>query len=66
MGSGQDLFRRSLVSRIKGPTRLAAVMAAIAIVLTVAPFSDDKVVRQVMIAGVVPLIGWILTTAVHV
>jgi small-conductance mechanosensitive channel len=64
--SGQDLFRRSLVSRIKGPTRLAAVMAAIAIVLTVAPFSDDKVVRQVMIAGVVVLIGWILTTAVHV
>ncbi len=64
--SGQDLFRRSLVSRIKGPTRLAAVMAAISIALTLAPLSDDKIVRQIMIVGFVLLIGWILTTVLHV
>ncbi len=64
--SGQDLFRRSLVSRIKGPSRLAAIMVAIAIALTIAPLSDGKVGRHVMIAGVLILTGWILTTALHV
>ncbi len=62
----QDLFRRSLVSRIKGPSRLAAIMAALAFALTIVPLSDDRFVRKLMIVGLVILTGWIGTTTLHV
>jgi small-conductance mechanosensitive channel len=66
--NGQDLFRRSLVSRSRGPSRLAAIMLAIALAVTIAPLSSDEAatVRQVMIVGIVVLTGWILATAVRV
>jgi small-conductance mechanosensitive channel len=65
---GQDLFRRSLVSRIKGPSQLAAIMLAIALAVTVAPLSIDQAatVRQAMIVGIVILTGWSLATVLHV
>jgi len=65
---GQDLLRRSLVSRIKGPSRLAAIMLAVALAVTIAPLSADQAaaVRQVMIAGIVILTGWSLATVLHV
>jgi hypothetical protein len=62
----QDLFRRSLVSRVKGPTRLAVAMAALAIASSFVPLSDEKFIRKLMIVGIVILIGWIATTALHV
>ena len=66
--SGQDLFRRSLASRIKGLARLAAIMLAIAFAVTIAPLSNDQAaaVRQIMIVGMIILTGWSLTTALHV
>jgi len=66
--SGQDLFRRSLASRIKGPSRLAAIMLAIALAVTIAPLSSDQaaVVRRLMIVGIVILTGWGLATVLHV
>jgi small-conductance mechanosensitive channel len=65
---GQDLLRRSLVSRIKGPSRLAAIMLAVALAVTIAPLSDDQAaaVRHVMIAGIVILTGWSLAAVLHV
>ncbi len=66
MVSDQDLFRRSLVSRVKGPSRLAAILVGMAVILTIVPLSDDRMVRQLMIVGIVILTGWILTTALHV
>jgi small-conductance mechanosensitive channel len=62
----QSLFRRSLVSRIKGPSRLAVAMAALAIGSSIVPLSDEKFVRKLMIVGIVILIGWIASTALHV
>jgi small-conductance mechanosensitive channel len=66
--SGQDLFRRSLVSRMQGPSRLAAVMLATALAATIAPLTDGEAaaVRQVTIVGIVVVTGWFLLTALHV
>jgi small-conductance mechanosensitive channel len=64
--SGQDLLRRSLLSRTKGPSRLALVMGAIAVAFSIAPLSDTEVLRKLMLVGVVILIGWISTIALHV
>jgi small-conductance mechanosensitive channel len=63
---GQDLFRRSLVSRTKGPARLAAIMGAVALATAVAPLANDRLVRQLMIVGIVILVGWIANMALHV
>jgi small-conductance mechanosensitive channel len=66
--SGQDLFRRSLVSRMQGPSRLAAIMLATALAATIAPLSDGEAaaVRQVTIVGIVVVTDWFLLTALHV
>ncbi|HZP08873.1 mechanosensitive ion channel family protein [Methyloceanibacter sp.] len=64
--SGQDLFRRSLVSRTTGPARLAVVMAAVALATAIAPLANDRLVRQIMIVGIVVLAGWTVSTALHV
>lgn len=66
--SDQGLFRRALVSRSKGPSRLGALMLAIAFTVWLAPLSNDQVaaVQQIMIVGIVILVGWILNTALHV
>lgn len=63
----QSLFRRSLVSRTEGLARLAAIMLAIALAVTVAPLSTDEaaVVRKVMVVGIVVLTGWFLFIALH-
>jgi small-conductance mechanosensitive channel len=66
--SEQSLFRRSLVSRTEGLLRLAAIMLAVAVAVTIAPLSSDEAaaVRQVMVAGIVVLTGWFLFIALHV
>jgi small-conductance mechanosensitive channel len=66
--SGQDLFRRSLVSRMQGPSLLAAIMLAIALAATIAPLTDGEAaaVRQVTIVGIVVVTGWFLLTVLHV
>ena len=63
----QSLFRRSLVSRTEGLARLAAIMLAIALAVTVAPLSTDEaaVVRKVMVVGIGVLTGWFLFIALH-
>jgi hypothetical protein len=41
-------------------------MAALAIASSFVPVSDEKFIRKLMIVGIVILIGWIATTALHV
>jgi small-conductance mechanosensitive channel len=64
----QDLFHRSLTSRMRGPSLLAAVMLAIALGASIAPLTDSEAaaVRQVTIVGIVVVTGWFLLTALHV
>lgn len=66
--SGQSLFRRSLVSRTEGLSRLAAIMLAITVALAIAPLSQGEAatVQQVMVVGIVVLVGWFLFIALHV
>jgi small-conductance mechanosensitive channel len=66
--SKRSLFQRSLVSRTEGLARLAAIMLDIALAVTIAPLSSDEAaaVRQVMVVGIVVLIGWFLFIALHV
>jgi small-conductance mechanosensitive channel len=66
--SERGLFLRSVVSRIKGPSRLAAIMLGIAVASWLAPLPNEQsaAVQQLMVVGIVILIGWILSTALHV
>ena len=66
--SKRSLFQRSLVSRTEGLARLAAIMLGIALAVTIAPLSSDEAaaVRQVMVVGIVMLIGWFLFIVLHV
>jgi small-conductance mechanosensitive channel len=63
-----DLFWRSLVTRTEGPSRLALVMLAVALAVTLAPLSENQAaaVRHVMTVGIVVLSGWSLFIALHV
>lgn len=64
----RDLFWRSLVSRMKGPSRFAAIMLGVALAVTVAPLAEEqaRAVRHLMIVGIVILTGWFLLTALHI
>jgi small-conductance mechanosensitive channel len=66
--SEQDLFRRSLVARMRGPSRLALIMLGIAVAAAVAPLSwqQTAVIWHVMLVGGVVLIGWSVSTAMHI
>ncbi len=66
--SGQDLFRRSLVSRTKGPSRLAFILIGIALAVSVAPLSwaEADMVWRIISAALVVLVGWFLITALHI
>jgi len=65
---GQSLFRRSLVKRIKAPSRLAFIMLGVALAVTVAPltWSEAADVWRLIIAGIIILIGWVLLTSLHI
>jgi small-conductance mechanosensitive channel len=66
--AGKDLFWRSLVSRTRGPTRLAAMIVAISAAATVAPLSDAQVAiaRHALLLAFIALLGWVALTALHI
>jgi small-conductance mechanosensitive channel len=66
--AGQNLFRRSLTSRMRGPSLLAAFMLAIALAASIAPLTGGAAaaVQHFMIVGIVIVIGWFSITALHV
>ncbi|WP_137388984.1 mechanosensitive ion channel family protein [Rhodoligotrophos defluvii] len=63
-----SLFKRSVVSRTRGPTRLAFLMIGIVLAASVAPLSRDGagVLQQIMLVGIIVLLGWIALTALHI
>ena len=65
---GGDLFRRSVVSRTRGPGRFAIVLLAIALAGAVAPLAENERValRQTTVFCIVLVTGWALLAALHV
>jgi len=65
---GMDLFWRSLVSRTKGPTRLAFVVVALAITATVAPLNTNEtiIVRHGLLLCFIALLAWTAHTTLHI
>ncbi|MGE0006371.1 MAG: mechanosensitive ion channel family protein [Parvibaculaceae bacterium] len=64
----KDLFWRSLVSRTRGPTRLAAMIVAVSVAGEIAPLPETQlaVVRHVLILASIVLIAWVALTALHI
>ncbi len=63
-----DLFWRSLVSRTEGPTRMAAMILALAFAAGVAPLNarEADIVRQLLTISFIFLMAWFAHTAVHI
>src|SRR5688572_19542125 len=68
LASGQDLFRRSLVARTRGPSRLAFILIGIAVAVSVAPltWTEADTVWRIIVAALVVLTGWFVITALHI
>ena len=68
LASGQDLFRRSLVARTRGPSRLAFILIGIALAVSVAPltWAEADMVWRIIVAALVVLTGWFVITALHI
>lgn len=64
----RSLFLRSLVSRTRGPSRLATLAVALSIASTIAPLSWQVgvAVNQVLLVALVALIGWACVTAIEI
>ena len=65
---GQDLFRRSLVSRTRAPSRLAFIMIGISATVGIAPLNwkQTDLIWQLMLVGGICLAGWFISTALHI
>lgn len=63
-----DLFWRSLVSRMRGPVRLAILLGMLAAAVGLAPLSRDgaEAAGQVFLIGVIVLLAWLARTALHI
>ena len=63
-----DLFWRSLVSRTHGPTRFAFVTIALGFAASVSPltYEQTNLIRHILLACFVGLLGWIAHTALHI
>lgn len=64
----RDIFWRTLVSRTRRPTRLAAVLLALGFVLPLAPLPEDPAawLRQGLHMGVILTLGWMALTALDI
>jgi len=64
----RDLFWRSLVSRTRGPVRLAFVAIAVAIATSIAPltYNQANLVQHMLLIVLIGLIAWVLRTALHI
>ena len=64
----QSLYRRSLVSRTEGPSRLIFLVLAIRGATTVAPLPERSahLVNQLILVCVIGLLGWFAITALHI
>lgn len=64
----RDLFVRSLVARVRGPSRLAMILFASALAASSAPLSGAQAatVRHGLLIVLIALIGWVARVALHV
>ena len=64
----QDLFRRSLVSRTRGPSRLAFVTIGLALAAAFAPMSGQEaaIIARIVTVAFILLAGWCGLIALHV
>ncbi|WP_424812982.1 mechanosensitive ion channel family protein [Roseococcus sp. YIM B11640] len=64
----RDLFWRSLVQRIEGPTRLAFVVVGLSVGASLAPFTFDEaaLMRHILAICFVCLVGWVAMTTLHI
>lgn len=64
----KSLFWRSLVSRTRGPSRLALLIAAVGAASTTSPLSWEVriALNQILLVAFVLLIGWACATALHI
>jgi small-conductance mechanosensitive channel len=64
----QDLFWRSLVSRLKRVVRLAMLVAALSFGATIAPLTDmqSATVRHILLIFFIILVAWMAKTAKHI
>jgi small-conductance mechanosensitive channel len=68
LGQRRGLLTRALVQRTHGPTRLAFIMAAVALTATIAPLPDGAAgpLRHIFLIALICLIGWGCLAALHV
>ncbi|WP_119421379.1 mechanosensitive ion channel family protein [Desertibaculum subflavum] len=66
--AGEGTVLRLVVERVRGPTRLAMIMLAVALAATVAPLTDRQagVIRQINLVAIIALAGWAALTVVQV
>ena len=66
--SGKSLFWRSLVSRTRGPSRLALLVVTLALAVSTTPLTWEirLVLNQVLLVAFVTLAGWTCATAIHI
>jgi len=64
----RSLFWRSLVSRTRGPTRLAVLILVFSIVASAAPLTTGQAdgIRHGLLVAFMILVGWTATTALHI
>ncbi|WP_206030228.1 mechanosensitive ion channel family protein [Roseomonas sp. AR75] len=64
----RDLFWRSLVSRAKGPTRLALIVIFVGPAASIAPltFAEAAAVRHVLLLCFIGLVAWVALTALRI
>ena len=64
----RDLFWRSLVQRMRGPTRLAILLGAVVLAVGAAPLTGDwgDAVGHLVLIGAIVLVAWLLRTALHI
>lgn len=66
--AGEGSVLQLVARRVRGPTRIAAIMVAVAFAATVAPLSEEgeRIIRQINVVIFIALAGWAALTAMQV
>lgn len=66
--SGRNLFWRALVSRTRGPSRLALIIMAVGYAASVSPLSRNglEITRHFLLVAVIVFLAWLAKTALHI
>lgn len=66
--AGRDLFWRALISRTRGPSRLAVMIVAVGTGASVSPMTrqGEIITQHLLLVGVIVFLAWLAKTALHV